>query len=132
MKRWIKFTALVSAFTLTVYLTSYISRLPESNCKIGPVSSSWSGDHVYKATLLKKDCNLGETAFYSVRIDKPGAWFLNVEIEEDPYPAQAAEPAMKWDSDKLAIDIPAEKFTGSIEHREGDLTIVRTYIPPKL
>ncbi len=131
MKRWIRFAALVFALALTIYLTSYISRLPESNCTTGPVSSSWSDDHVYKATLLKKDCNLGETAFYSVRIDKPSAWFLRVEIEEDPYPAQASGPAMKWDSHKLEIAIPAEKFTGSIEHREGDLTVVRTYIPPK-
>jgi hypothetical protein len=131
MKRWIKFAALVLAFILTVYLTSYISKLPESNCATEPVSSLWTNDRAYKATLLKKDCNLSETIFYSVRIDKPDDWFLRVEIEEDPYPAQAAEPAMKWDSHRLAIDIPAEKFTGSIERREGDLTVVRTYIPLK-
>ena len=131
MRRWIKFGILVFAFALTVYLTSYISRLPESNCTIGPVSSSWSGDHAYKATLLKKDCNLFETTFYSVRVDKPNAWFLMVELEEDPYPAQASKPAMKWDMHKLQIDIPAETFSGSIEHSEGDLTIVRSYIRPK-
>jgi hypothetical protein len=131
MARWIKFAALVFAFALTVYLTSYISRLPEANCTTGPVSSLWSGDHLYKATLLKKDCNLYETTFYSVRIDKPDAWFLRVEIEEDPYPAQASEPAMKWDLHKLEIDIPAEHFSGSIARREGDLTVERTYVSPK-
>jgi hypothetical protein len=131
MMGWIKFAALVSAFALTIYLTSYISRLPESNCTTSPVSELWSSDKNYKATLLKKDCNLSETIFYSVRIDKPGAWFLRVELEEDPYPAQASEPAMRWDMHKLEIDIPAEKFSGSIEHREGNLTIVRTYFSPK-
>jgi hypothetical protein len=131
MTRWIKFAAVVFAFALTIYFTSYVSRLPESNCTTGPVSSSWSSDRVYKATLLKKDCNLFETTFYSVRIDKPDAWFFKVELEEDPYPAQAREPAMRWDSHKLEIEIPAEKFTGLIEHREGDLTVVRSYVLPK-
>ena len=131
MKGPIKFIALAFAFALTIYLTSYIARLPESNCTTGPVSNSWSSDHVYQATLLRKDCNLGETAFYSVRIDKPGAWFLRVEMEEDPFPAQASEPTMKWDSHKLEIDIPAETISGSIQHHEGDLTVVRTYIRPK-
>jgi hypothetical protein len=105
MKRWIKFAAFVFAFALAIYLTSYISRLPEANCTTGPVSSLSSGDHVYKATLLKRDCNLGETAFYSVRIDSPGEWFPSVAIEEDPYPTQAVEPTMKWDSHKLEIKI---------------------------
>jgi hypothetical protein len=38
---------------------------------------------------------------------------------------------MKWDLHKLEIDIPAQTLTGLIERREGDLTVVRTYIPPK-
>jgi len=113
---------------LTASLTSYFSRLPESNCTTSPVSSLWSADHAYQATLLKKDCSLGETIFYSVRIDNP-TWFLRIEIEEDPYPDQAIEPAMKWDSHKLEIEIPAKAFIGSTERREDDLTIVRTYIP---
>jgi len=131
MKRWIKFVALVFAFALTIFLTSYISRLPESHCATGAISSLWSSDQVYKATLLRKDCNLGETVFYSVRIDKPGGWFLRVEIEEDPNPAQSSEPTMRWDSHKLEVDIPAEAFSGSLERREGDLTVVRSYIHPK-
>lgn len=86
---------------------------------------------MYKATLLKKDCNLYETTFYSVRIDKPDAWFLRIEVEEDPYPAQASEPVVKWDLHKLEIDIPARTLFGSIERRERDLTVVRTYVSPK-
>jgi hypothetical protein len=131
MKSWIKFGALVLAFALTIYLTSYISRLPESNCSTEPVSSSWSSDHVYKATLLRKNCNSSETVFYSVRIDKPEAWFFKQDIERDPWPAHTSEPIMKWDSHKLEIGIPAQTLTGSIEQqREGDLTVVRAYIRP--
>ena len=131
MKGWIEFVALACGFALTIYLTSDFSRLPESNCTTTPVSDLWSSDNSYKATLLKKNCNLSETVFNSVRIDKLGAWFLMIEIEQNPYPAQAFEPAMNWDSHKLEIDIPAEKFSGSIERREGDLTVVRSYIPTK-
>jgi hypothetical protein len=138
MKGWLKFVILMSAFALTIYLTSYISRLPESNCTSGSVLSSWSSDHTYKATLLKKDCNQGETIFYSVRIDKVtptringvpmGGWFLVEDIEEDPYPTAALQPAIKWTAHRLQIDIPARTFSGSYQHREGDLTLVRSYI----
>jgi hypothetical protein len=131
MKPWMKFAALVVVFAFAIYLTSYISRLPDSNCSTRQVSKSWSRDHAYSAALLRKECNLGDTAFYSARIAKPGAWFLKIEVEEDPYPAEAVEPTMTWDAHRLRIDIPAEKFTGSIERREGDLTVVRSYIPPK-
>ena len=131
MNRWTKFIALVVAFSFAIYLTAYISRLPESNCTTRQVSKSWSADHAYNATLLRKECNLGETAFYSVRIDRPGIWFLSEEIEEDPYPAPAVGPTMKWDSHRLEINIPAQNFIGSIERREGDLTIVRSYVQRK-
>jgi hypothetical protein len=131
MKRWMKLAALLLAFAFAIYLTFYISRLPESNCTTRRVSKSWSRDRAYNATLLRKECNLGETAFYSARIARPGAWFLTMEIEEDPYPAEAIEPTLTWDLHRLKIDIPAEKFTGSIERREGDLTVVRSYIQRK-
>jgi hypothetical protein len=54
-----------------------------------------------------------------------------VDIEEDLYPAQASEPAVRWDLHKLEIDIPAQTLSGSIERRYGDLTVVRTYVPRK-
>ena len=128
--RWIKLLALFAAFAIAIGLTYFVSRLPESNCKTEPVSSSWADDRTYEATLFRKDCNFGETTFYSVRIDKPGAWFFRIEIEEDPYPTPAAEPVMKWDFHKLQINIPAKQFAGSIERREGDLTVVRSSITP--
>ena len=118
MRRWIKLAALVFTFALTIYLTFYISRLPESNCTTAPVSSSWSDDRAYHPS--EEDCNLGETVFYSVRVNKPGVWFLGVEVEQSPFPDQAIEPAMKWDAHKLEIDIPATTLSGSIERREGE------------
>jgi hypothetical protein len=131
MRRWTNLVTLAVMFALTIYLTSYISGLPESNCTTDPVVSSWSHDQAYEATLLRKDCNLGETVFYSVRVDKPGAWFLRMEIEQGSFPDQAIEPSMKWDAHKLQIDIPAGSFSGAIERREGDLTVVRSYTRPK-
>ena len=72
MISWKKFALLVSAFAVTIYVTSYVSRLPESNCATSEASSLSSDDHSYRATLLKKECNKAETTFYSVRIDKVG------------------------------------------------------------
>ena len=131
MKGWKRLVALACGFGFTVYMVSYFSRLPESNCTTNPVSDLWSGDRIYKATLLKKVCNLSETVFYSVRLDKPDTWFLVLEIEQDPYPAPASEPAMKWDLHRLEIQIRAENFSGSIERREGDLTVARSYVRAK-
>jgi hypothetical protein len=125
--------ALIGAFIITIYVTEYVARLPESNCTSSPISSLWSSDHTYKATLLKKDCNLGETIFYSVRLDKPSTrtdreWFFVEEIEADPYPAETPPPEMKWDLHRLEIDTAAEMLSGAMERREGDLTLIRSYV----
>jgi hypothetical protein len=131
MKRWIYIVSLFVAFVLTIYITSYISRLPESACFTRPISAVWSSDHLYEATLLRKDCDDGETVFFSVRIDKPntptGGWFFVQQVEEDP--ASFTPPVIKWASHNLEIEIVAETMTGSIERRIGDLTVVRVYGP---
>lgn len=78
---------------------------------------------------------MGETVFYSVRVDKlasalaPG-WFLTEAIEQDPYPAQPPQPTMRWDAHRLEIESSAINLSGSIERREGDLTLVRSYVRP--
>jgi hypothetical protein len=74
---------------------------------------------------------MGETTFYSVRIDKPGAWFTGQDIEQDPFPAEVPEPAMKWNSHRLEIEISAKSLSGSIERRYDDLTVIRSYVRPK-
>jgi hypothetical protein len=133
MKRWITAAILGGAFAITIYVTSYVSRLPESNCVTGPVSQMWSSDHLYKATLLEKNCLHGEAFFYSVRIDKPntstGGWFFTEEIEGDGN--LPPSPVMRWTAHKLEIEILAKSTSGSIEHREGDLTVIRSYVRPK-
>jgi hypothetical protein len=133
MKRWIYMVLLFVVFVLTIYITSYISRLPEANCVTKPLSAMWSSDHLYKATLLKKDCNQGETLFFSIRIDKPntptGGWFFVQQVEEDP--DSFTPPIIKWVSHKLEIEIVAKTMTGSIERRIGDLTVVRLYGHPR-
>jgi hypothetical protein len=131
MVRWTRVVLLLCCVALAFYLISYISRLPESNCTTAPISDVWSSDRAYQATLLKKSCNSGETIFYSVRIDKPGAWCLRMEIEQDPSPDQAFEPTMTWNSRRLEIDVPSSTLSGSIDRRENDLTIVRSYTRPK-
>jgi hypothetical protein len=136
MMNWKNAALLVSAFGLAIYVTSYISRLPESNCITSEASSRSSDDHFYKATLLRKECNMAETTFHSVRIDKLGGpadrrWFLIEQIEQDPYPAPPAEPRIRWDAHKLGIEVPSKQYSGLIERHVEDLTIVRSYIAPK-
>jgi hypothetical protein len=131
MNGWIKACLLVGAFAVTIYVTSYISRLPDSDCVTGPVSEMWSSDHKYEATLLRKDCNRGETFFYSVRIDKPGpggGWFLIEGIQTDPYPEVSALPVMKWTAHRLEIEITAKVLSGEFDKRVGDLTLTRRYV----
>jgi hypothetical protein len=133
MNGWVKASLLVGAFAMTIYVTSYVSRLPESNCDTAPVTHIWSSDHKYEATLLRKDCNRGETLFYSVRIDKPdpnplGGWFLIEDIQTDPYPNISALPVMKWTAHRLEIEIAAHALSGEFDRREGDLTVTRRYV----
>jgi hypothetical protein len=156
--KWRKLATLGSAFAITIYLTSYISRLPESNCTTSPFTVAWSDDLIYEAIMLKKDCNLGESIFYSVKIhkqpDQAGdytdkslkgerssdlmqwtkskGWFFVVNIEAEAYPGgPPTPPVMKWESHKLRIDIASNILSGSIELQQrqtGDLTVVRSYI----
>lgn len=136
IKLGIAAVVLIAAFTLAIYVTSYVARLPDSDCVTQPVSQAWSGDHMYQATLLRKNCRRGEYFSYSVRVDKPntptGGWFVIDTIardgEENPVPPP---PAMNWTGHRLNIEIRSQKLSGSITHHEGDLTLVRSYIPPK-
>jgi hypothetical protein len=38
---------------------------------------------------------------------------------------------MTWNSRRLEIDVPSSTLSGSIDRRENDLTIVRSYTRPK-
>lgn len=76
---------------------------------------------------------MGETVFYSVRVDKSETassrgWFLIEEIEQDPYPARPLHPLMRWDANKLEIESIASSLSGLIEFHEGDFTLVRSHV----
>lgn len=136
MNRLLVTLALVAAFAVTIAVTSYVVRLPDSDCVTEPLSQAWSGDHMYQAILLRKNCRRGEYFSYSVRVDKPntptGGWFVIDAIardgEENPVPPP---PAIKWTAHRLDVETRSAKMRGSVEHREGDLTIVRSYVPAK-
>ncbi|MEO7054930.1 MAG: hypothetical protein ABI191_08130 [Rhizomicrobium sp.] len=136
MKRFLAIVVLVAAFAVTIAVTSYIARLPESDCVTEPLSQAWSGDHLYQATLLRKNCRRGEYFSYSVRVDKPntptGGWFIIDAIERDgeknPVPPP---PTINWTAHRLDIETQSSTLSGSVEHREGDLLLVRSYIRPK-
>jgi hypothetical protein len=124
---------IAGAIALLVYLTSYIARLPESNCTTSPASEIWSPDRAYKATLLVKDCNLSETIFYSIRVDAYSpplstGFFTHEVIEDDERPSEP--PTVRWDTPrKLAVEMKTRTLHGTVQRHSGDdLTIVRTYI----
>lgn len=119
---------------VTIYLTSYIARLPESNCSTAQLQDFWSADRRYRSVLMKKECNLGETIFYSVRLETSGkprleGWYvvLNIEgeggIDED-------EPSVEWISpNTLEIKSTTGTLKGTIERRIEEVTIIRSYRP---
>jgi hypothetical protein len=136
MKRWIIIAAvLIVAFALMIKITAYIAGLPDSNCITEPVSRTWSADHLYEATILRKNCLRGEAFSYSVRIDKTttptGGWFFTQQIEKDDDQIVPPPPALKWTAHQLDIEIPNNAISGAITRREGDLTVVRSYVRPK-
>jgi hypothetical protein len=120
----------VAAVVLAVVVTSYVARLPESNCSTSAVSETWSEDRFYKATTQLKDCNAGETQFYSVRVDAggPRGWFAIYDVEDDEeHPG--SPPDVHWDASRvLSITMKTGTLRGSIRRNVGDdLTVIQTY-----
>jgi hypothetical protein len=123
---------ILAVIAVTAITTSYFAGLPESNCLTSPVSELWSEDRVYKATVLLKDCNKGETIFYSVRVDffpppPRGGWFTRREINDDERPLEA--PDVRWEAPRtLLIQMKTRTLGGSMrEHVGDDLTIVQNF-----
>jgi hypothetical protein len=123
------------AGAVLIYVTAYLARCPEPKCETTSVSAHWAPDRAYKATLLKKSCNLDETLFYSVRIDAYSpplerAWFVpGYELENDTYPDPA--PNLRWSSPRqLEVVVATRTMAGTVTlHTGEDLTFVRTYAP---
>ena len=108
----------------------------ETNCKTVTVATSWSPDRVYEASLLEKNCNMGESLFYSLRMDalpQPGrrGWLVTGYELENDLDHPASPPAMKWATPRrLEIDVVTRTLAGSLERSVGDdLTVVRRYVP---
>ncbi len=134
MKGWLKTAGVVCAVVLGGYVISFVSRLPESNCSTKQVSEVPSPDHAYKATLQLKNCNMGESLFYSVEIEARSppakfAWRNRYELEDDEYPGHA--PTVTWATNRrLEIVLKTLTLSGSVQvHTGDDLTVVRRYLP---
>jgi hypothetical protein len=138
--RWKPFAkagALLLAFAATAYSSYYVTRPAAANCKTSTLAELWTpSDHAYKATLLKKDCNLGESIFYSVRIDalSPPAergWYTIREIEGDAWPIPDAPPQVVWVAARqLEITMDTKALHGRLTEKIDDLTVVRVFEAP--
>jgi hypothetical protein len=132
-----KISAVIFALGVTAYITAYISHWlmlgPEAYCKTSSIAESWAPDHAYKATVLKKDCNLSESVFYSIRVDSFSpperiAWFTVRELENDTRPEP---PNLTWSTARqLKIMSTTKTLSGRLsEHVGDDLTIERVFSP---
>jgi len=130
-----KVLGVVVALWLIVRVTSYIARLPESNCVTTPASEYLAPDRAYKATVLEKSCNKGETFFYSVRIDAYSpplstAWFIPGFKLESDLDGQN-RPVVHWAAPRrLEVLVKTHALAGMLTNQVGqDLIVVRTYEP---
>ncbi len=127
--------ALIVVAGLTAYVTHWVTLGPEQYCKTSSTAESWAPDRAYKATVFKKDCNLGESIFYSVRVDafsppERGAWFTTRELEPGVvWPDQPQPPDLTWSTPRqLEITMTTTTLGGRLtEHVGGSLTIVRIF-----
>jgi hypothetical protein len=132
MTKAIKGVFVFGLIAIAVCVTSHVARLPESNCSTSPVFDLPSEDQAYSATVLVKDCNVGETIFYSVRIDARSpplrlGWFTIYEIEDDERPD--GPPELRWEALRtLVIEMPTRTLAGLIRtHIGDDLILVRNF-----
>jgi hypothetical protein len=148
-------TAIVFAVlgaALLLRIVWYVARLPDSNCTSKSVGEFWNADRAFKATLLVKNCNAGETLFYSARIDAyspplHGSWFLpGIQLESDQdWPRTV--PVVRWTTPRqVEIDVDTDTVAGSLTRLihtpyivgadgkidpRDDLTILRKYLPKR-
>jgi hypothetical protein len=130
-----KIGAVIAVINLAAYVSHWATLGPEANCKTSSMAESWAPDHGYKATVLEKDCNLGESILYSVRLDafsppERTAWFTTRELETDD---RAQPPELDWSSARqLEITMATRTLGGRLTEHVGDhLTIVRVFSAAK-
>jgi len=133
-RTYTKVGAIIAVVGLTAYATHWITLGPEKYCKTSSTAESWAPDRAYKATVFKKDCNLGESIFYSVRVDafsppERTPWFTNRELEADVWPEEPRPPNLIWTTPRqLEITMATKRLDGRLtEHIGNELTIVRIF-----
>jgi len=107
----------------------------EGGCTSSIIKQEFSVDKMYKATLLKKDCNIGESITYSIRFDSVGSsveggWFIPCfELENDEYPESI--PEMRWtDQHRLEVRVRTRTLSGQLTRNiNNNLIFSRSYIP---
>lgn len=103
------------------------------SCVTTSEAEFWSPDRIYKAALSKKDCNLGESIVYSVRVDHltHRQWFAVWDVETDERPERP--PKVIWTADRaLEITMPTRTLSGKLTQYVGDdLTMTRVYAATK-
>ena len=110
-------------------VTWYIARLPESNCETRTVEEVPSSDHNYRAVLLQKNCNSGETYFHELTITSPSGVIRALPLEADQM--HPSRPTLSWTAPHvLEVSIPTDKITGALtEQWEGGLELRRRWVP---
>jgi hypothetical protein len=118
----------VAALWLALRATWYVARLPDSNCIRHSVSETRSTDPQYSATLTEKNCNVGETLFYSVTIVTPGGVIRDLPLESDLM--RPPSPTLRWvDPHTLGVTVSTGTLSGVLtEHWADGLTLVRTFV----
>src|SRR5713226_1222384 len=101
--RWLRFSGMVALFALATLGAVQLAwgLLPSSlTCVTASQAEIWAPDRAYKATLSKKDCDMSESIFYSVRIDAVSPpvgrpkWFTVRELDTDERPEHP--PQLTW------------------------------------
>jgi len=92
--RVVGIVAVIGLVALALRATWFFARLPESNCTTRSVLEVRSPDQRYAATLLEKNCNVGETLFHLLNIDTPSGIIRNLPLESDQM--RPARPTLQW------------------------------------
>ena len=114
---------------LVLRTTWYFARLPESNCTTHAVLEVRSAESPYRAVLAEKNCNVGETRFYSLTIDTRGGVVRNLPLESDMM--HPPRPTLQWaDPHTLDVRVPTSAISGVMtEHWVEGFTLARTFVP---
>ncbi len=103
-------------------------------CQLTPVGRYASDDGADLATLLKRDCDQGDSIKYFLRLDigprraAPRGWFSFVELDND---RPESDPVVSWvKPHTVQVTMSTRTLSGRlVENRGEDITIVRVFAP---